>query len=58
MEKKKLFTFYAYARNEEGKLEQMFVRKLEGARSVASWTGKIYRTAKEANQDMIKLNCS
>lgn len=53
---KREITYFAYARNDRGKIEQLFVSRPDG-RNHQEWTGKIYRTVREAEADMIELNC-
>ena len=55
--KQAVLTYYAYAENKDGKLEQLFVIRKDGKLFRQEWTGKIYCDQKEANQDMISLNC-
>jgi len=50
-------TYYAFARNDKGKIEQLRVMRPKGLPMVQSWTGKIYKSVKEAETDMARLNC-
>jgi len=50
----RLITYYAFAKNSDGKIEQLFVKR--GRENSQEWTGKIYKSVKEAEQDMINLN--
>ncbi len=61
----KVLKYYAYALH-NGKIEQLLVtRTIYGykngnpqATSKQEWTGKIYKTLKEAGKDIELLNCS
>jgi hypothetical protein len=53
---KSTITFYAKALNERGQIEQVRVTKEPGKPSRPTWTGKIYRSEREADADLIKLN--
>lgn len=62
--------YYAYADNQDGDLEQLLVSydppvglnpywliPSTNKNQNQVWTGIIYKTVKEANDDMVKLNC-
>ena len=49
-------TFYAKALNANGVIEQMKVTKEPGQMSVPVWTGKCYRSNREADKDIKTLN--
>jgi len=49
-------TYYAIAKNSDGKIEQLLVKR--GREKSQEWTGKIYKSLKEAEQDLINLNVS
>lgn len=49
-------TYYAKALNKAGKIEQMLVSKEPGKVSVPQWTGKVYRSDREADRDLTALN--
>jgi hypothetical protein len=51
-------TYYAKAKNVRGKIEQVLVTKEAGKPSVPQWTGKIYKSDREADADLVRLNCS
>jgi len=51
----KQIIYYAYAKNREGKIEQLLVKR--GKVKSQEWTGKIYKSVKEAEEDMLNLNC-
>ena len=52
-------TYYAFARNLKGQIEQMFVKRDSKLKTgFARWTGKIYKSVKEAEADMLTLNCA
>ena len=53
-----MITYYAKALNAAGQVEQMLVTKEPGKVSVPQWTGKIYRNDREADRDLIALNCA
>ena len=53
----KLITYYAFAKNDDGKIEQLFVTRGNGQAKRQEWTGKIYKSIKEAEEDMERLNC-
>ena len=50
-------TYYAFATNEVGGLEQLLVTRVGGKQVSQKWTGKIYCDVEEAQADMEKLNC-
>jgi hypothetical protein len=47
--------YYAVARNTTGKLEQLLVTRSEKERK-QEWTGKTYRSMREATADLAMLN--
>ena len=47
--------YFAFARNEDGKVEQLFVHRKNGQMSQA-WTGKVYKNQRAALADMRKIN--
>ena len=49
--------YYAVARNPEGKIGQLLVTRDGGRQVSQEWTGKTYADMKDAEQDMIRLNC-
>lgn len=51
-----MITFYAKALNARGKIEQMLVTKEPGKPTQPSWTGKIYKSDREADRDITALN--
>ena len=51
----KRITYYAFARNDKGQIEQLFVER--GSVRSQSWTGKIYKSVNEAEADMERLSC-
>ena len=53
-----MITYYAFAKNKKGKIEQLRVICSKRMPMIQSWTGKIYKSIKEAEEDMIKLNCN
>ena len=53
----KRITYYAFAKNDRGKIEQLFVTRGNGKSKSQEWTGKIYKSIKEAEEDMLRLNC-
>ena len=53
-----MITYYAFAKNKRGKIEQLRVICSKRMPMIQSWTGKIYKSIKEAEEDMIKLNCN
>ena len=57
MGNKRTITYYAFAKNANGKLEQLKVVRVNGRQLFQSWTGKVYRTMKSAYADMERLNC-
>ena len=48
--------YYAYTLR-DGVIHQIKVTRLNGVEQPLEWTGKTYRTQREANGDMIELNC-
>ena len=54
---KKSITYFAFAKNRQGKIEQLRVMRPSGLPKMQTWTGKIYKSIKEAEKDMLKLNC-
>lgn len=50
-------TFYGAAKNAQGKIEQLLVTVVPGQKSSQEWTGRIYRTQREAGADLERLNC-
>ena len=54
---KKTITYFAFAKNRTGKLEQLRVMRPYGLPKIQTWTGKIYKSIKEAEADMTLLNC-
>jgi len=52
-----IITYYAFAKNRQGKIEQLRVMRPGGLPKMQTWTGKIYKSVKEAESDMVKLNC-
>ena len=61
MKKGQRFSFYGVALNSKGQIEQLIHtrEKLEKASKPISqeWTGKIYKSMRDANSDMEHLNC-
>ena len=55
--KEKKMTYYAFAKNSKGKIGQILVVRKDGKPFSQEWTGKIYKSVKEAESDMIDLNC-
>lgn len=51
-----MITFYAKALNSRGQIEQMLVTKEPGKTTVPQWTGKVYRTERDADRDITALN--
>ena len=51
-----MITFYAKARNAKGKIEQILVTKEPGKPTSPQWTGKIYKSDREADADLTALN--
>jgi hypothetical protein len=49
-------TYFAYARNAFGRIEQMHVTKEAGKASQPRWTGIIYKNERIADADTAKLN--
>ena len=52
-----MVTYYAKARNVHGKIEQLLVTKEPGKATVPQWTGRIYKSDREADVELAKLNC-
>ena len=52
-----MITYYAFAQNKKGQVEQLHVVRPVGLPSIQVWTGKIYKSVKKAEDDMIALNC-
>ena len=52
-----MITYYAFAKNLNGKIGQLFITRKNGKPSSQKWTGKTYKSVKEAESDMITLNC-
>ena len=53
--------YYAVAMNKKNKIEQLLITRYYAPQLVhkeQEFTGKIYKSMKEAEQDMIKLNCN
>ena len=55
---RKEIQYFAFAKNDKGKIEQLLVTRKNGKPFNQEWTGKVYRSTKEAEADMIRLNCS
>jgi hypothetical protein len=53
-----MIRYYAKAMNARGKIEQMLVTKEQGKPTVPQWTGKIYKSDREADADLTALNCA
>ena len=53
----KRITYYAFAKNKNGQIEQLEVIRPKGLPMIQVWTGKIYKSLKDAEKDMLKLNC-
>ena len=53
----KLITYFAFAQNKKDQIEQLRVVRPIGFPFIQTWTGKIYATIKDAEKDMIELNC-
>ena len=55
----KIITYYAYRGNGKGQIEQGIVTldKTKKPFMVFNPTGKLYKNEKEADKDMIRLNC-
>lgn len=51
-----MITFYAKAVNAKGKIEQIFVTKEPGKPTQPQWTGKVYKSDREADRDITALN--
>jgi hypothetical protein len=49
-------TYYAVARNPQGKLQQLLVTREDGRHKSQEWTPKIYKTMREATADLFSLN--
>lgn len=50
-------SYYAYAENKDGRIEQLYIVRKNAKPFSQEQTGKIYKNYKEAEKDMIKLNC-
>lgn len=48
--------FYAKALNARGRIEQILVTKEPGKPTQPQWTGKIYKSDREADRDITALN--
>ncbi len=49
---------FGYARNAQGKIEQVY-SAVQNQRTVSQkWTGRIYRSEKAARDDSWRLNCA
>jgi len=57
MGNKRTITYFAFAKNDDGKLGQLKVVRKNGRQLFQSWTGKTYKTMKSAYADMERLNC-
>ena len=53
-----MITYHAFAKNKKGQIEQLEVIRPKGMPMIQVWTGKIYKSVKEAEEDMIQLNCN
>lgn len=49
-------SYYGKALNARGQIEQVFVTKEPGKPTLPRWTGKTYRSDKEADRDITALN--
>jgi len=49
--------YFAVALNDEGQIEQIKVLRRNGQLFFWDFTGTIYKSKKEAEADLIKLNC-
>jgi len=49
--------YYAVVRNLHGEIEQLLVVRKGGKTHSITFTGKLYKTMKEARTDLIRLNC-
>ena len=54
---RKEIQYYAFAKNDKSKIEQLLVTRRDGKPFSQTWTGKLYKSVKEAEADMIRLNC-
>jgi hypothetical protein len=59
----KTITYYAVAVNPAGKIGQLLVTRVMSAPGVKvsgkqEWTGVTYKSQREANADLERLNCS
>ena len=50
-------TYYAWARNDQNQLEQLFVVREHGQQVSQTWTGKVYASDRAAQDDIRRLNC-
>jgi len=50
-------TYYAWARNDENRLEQLFVVREHGRQVSQTWTGTVYASERAAQDDIRRLNC-
>ena len=50
-------TYYAFAWNQQGKIEQLFVTREHGRQVSQEWTGVTYGSVYAACRDMERLNC-
>lgn len=55
--KSKPITYFAFAKNKKGQIEQLRVIHPNGMPMIQCWTGKIYKSIKEAEADVERLNC-
>ena len=53
----KEITYFAFAKNAQGKIEQLLVIRRDGRLFSQDWTGKLYNSVEDAEADMIRLNC-
>ena len=49
-------TYYAKARNADGAIAQLLVTKGPGRPTRQRWTGKVYRSDRAADADLLALN--
>jgi hypothetical protein len=52
-----VLTYYAVARNADGKIGQLLVTRANGRQVSQEWTGVVYRSNSEAFADLRRLNC-
>ena len=50
-------SYYAYAGNRNGLLEQLYIVRKNAKPYSQERTGKIYKNDEEAQKDMMRLNC-